>query len=157
MSANTKLALIPMAPWKKVGIGVGVLLLCMVGGIAAFVYFFPPFPDMCGNQVLAEYPSPSGKLKAVVFERDCGATTGFSTHVSILPVGNALENEGANLFSADTDHDRAPSAVGGGPEVRFHWLSDARAELQHHPLVHIYRAEANVRGVQVAFVAFPGR
>jgi hypothetical protein len=146
-----------MALWKKVAIGLGVLLLGTVGAIAVFIYFFPPFGDMCGNQVLKEYPSPSGKLKAVVFERDCGATTGFSTQVSIIQAGNALENEGANLFSTDTNRGRAPSGLGGGPEVRFRWLTDSSAELQHHPLVRIYRAETKVRGVQVVISAFADR
>jgi hypothetical protein len=146
-----------MALWKKVAIGLGVLLLGTVGTIAVFIYFFPPFGDMCGNQVLKEYPSPSGKLKAVVFERDCGATTGFSTQVSIIQAGSVLENEGANLFSADTDHDRAPSGVGGGPEIKFRWLTDSSAELQHHSLVRIFRAETKVKGVQVAFATFTDR
>ncbi len=146
-----------MALLKKVAIGLGVLLLGTVGLIGACIYFFPPFPDMCGNQILKEYPSPSGKLKAVVFERDCGATTGFSTHVSIVQAGNVLENEGANLFSADTDHDRAPSGLGGGPEIRFRWLTDSSAELQHHPLVRIFRAENKVKGVRVAFTTFTDR
>lgn len=108
-----------MTLWKKIAIGLGVLLLGTVGAIAGFIYFYPPFGDMCGNQVLKEYPSPSGKLKAVVFERDCGATTGFSTQVFIVQAGSVLENESANLFLADTDHDRAPSGIGGGSEIRF--------------------------------------
>jgi hypothetical protein len=39
----------------------------------------------CGNAVLQDLPSPEGRRHAVVFTRDCGATTAFSTQVSVLP------------------------------------------------------------------------
>jgi|KBSMisStandDraft_5_1062788.scaffolds.fasta_scaffold116785_2 hypothetical protein len=31
---------------------------------------------LCGNDIGHEEASPGGKFKSVVFERDCGATTG---------------------------------------------------------------------------------
>lgn len=37
----------------------------------------------CADTVKAEAPSPDGRYVATVFERDCGATTDFSTHVSL--------------------------------------------------------------------------
>lgn len=140
-----------MALWKKILFGLGALLLLFIGAIALFV---SRLPDLCANTVLAEYPSPTGKLKAVVFDRDCGATTDFSTQVSILPSSSSLGNEGGNLFSADTDHRRAPSWKSGGPEVRFIWASDANAELQHHQLARVFRSNASAEGVQVAYSNF---
>jgi hypothetical protein len=38
----------------------------------------------CENEVFSDVPSPSGKEHAIVFQRDCGATTDFSFQVSIL-------------------------------------------------------------------------
>jgi hypothetical protein len=54
--------------------------------------------DMCGNEISQSVASPSGSLKAVVFARDCGATTGFSTQVSILPNTKSLPNEAGNVL-----------------------------------------------------------
>jgi hypothetical protein len=63
----------------------------------------------CNNTVLSETNSPGAELKAVVFTRSCGATTGVSTHVSILPeTANLRPKDGGNLFIADTDHLRGP-------------------------------------------------
>ncbi len=45
-------------------------------------WFAVSAPGLCGNDVLSENISPSGHWKAVVSERSCGATTGFSTQVS---------------------------------------------------------------------------
>jgi len=147
-----------MGFWKKIIVGICAVFLVMVGVVSVCFYFFSSFQDiweMCGNTVLTQYPSPNRKLKAVVFERSCGATTGFSTQVSILQTGSVLENAGANLFVADTDHGRAPSGFGGGPEVRFLWISDSSAELQYHPLARTYLALPEVEGVQVSFLVAP--
>jgi len=59
--------------------------------------------SLCGNQIRYKEKSPSGKLRAVAFERDCGATTGFTTQISILPNNQELPNEPGNVFIADGD------------------------------------------------------
>ncbi|MEJ6473976.1 hypothetical protein [Pseudoalteromonas piscicida] len=69
-------------------------------------------PDMCGNYFHSESFSPNGELKAVIFQRDCGATTGFSTQISILDVDDKLENEMGNVFRIAGHPDKvAPNVV----------------------------------------------
>jgi hypothetical protein len=51
--------------------GIGVIAL------VGFVWF--SFRDMCGNDVMTEVLSPDGALKAVVFDRSCGATDSGAT------------------------------------------------------------------------------
>ncbi len=41
--------------------------------------------DMCENETLVREPQPFGGDDLVVFRRNCGATTGFSYHLSLLP------------------------------------------------------------------------
>jgi hypothetical protein len=57
-----------------------------------------PFADMCGNNISKEINSPDKKLKAVIFIRDCGATTGFSSQLSIIDFSDKLENESGNVL-----------------------------------------------------------
>lgn len=38
----------------------------------------------CKEQIVSEIPSPDGRFKAVLFVRDCGATTRASTHVNVV-------------------------------------------------------------------------
>jgi hypothetical protein len=52
--------------------------------VASFLLSTEACSDLCGNRVIETALAPDGKTKALVFERDCGATTDFSTHVSIL-------------------------------------------------------------------------
>jgi hypothetical protein len=114
------------------------LLLIAVGTVAgvyilSFVGMFMYFGDGCANEPIAEFASPDGKTKAIVFQRDCGATTGFSTQISLLPTGSTLKNESGNLFVSDTNHGTAPSGPGGGPEVRVSWRSATELVVAYHP------------------------
>ena len=54
--------------------------------------------SMCGNEIYQEIFSPDNEYKAVVFQRDCGATTGFSTQISILRATDELPNNPGNVF-----------------------------------------------------------
>ena len=83
--------------------------VAIVISVIAFLAFYNWLPDMCGNDIYSETLSPNGELKAVIFQRDCGATTGFSTQVSILDTDETLENDGGNIFRMDGHpNDAAP-------------------------------------------------
>lgn len=104
-----------------------------VGGIVLYLGASLLLAGDCGNEPISETPSPDKSLKAVIFQRDCGATTGFSKQVSILPANQSLPNESGNALVADTDHGKAPSGPGGGPEVIAEWKSSRELVLRLHP------------------------
>jgi hypothetical protein len=56
--------------------------------------------DVCDYDIRQTVASPSGKLSAIVFVRDCEAPAGVSTQVSILPTGQALPDEPGNAFAS---------------------------------------------------------
>ena len=82
---------------RKIWIGVAVVAV-IVAIPAGCLYWLGTALDTCGDTPVQTVPSPSGSLKAVLFERDCGATTGFSSQVSILSHDENLGNEGGNVF-----------------------------------------------------------
>ena len=90
-------------------------------------------------------------MRAVIFQRDCGATTGFSTQISILPAQAQLGGDGGNVFVADTDHGAAPSDGVGGPEVHVRWLADDHLEVLHHVQARVFRSEARVGQVRITY------
>jgi hypothetical protein len=49
--------------------------------------------DLCGNEIVSRVASPTGDHDVIVFERACGATTGWSTHVSIVRRGSTFLEE----------------------------------------------------------------
>ena len=140
-----------MALWKNIIIGISIIVLVFVSGVIIFVR---SLPDMCGNEILVELPSPNRKMKAVAFQRDCGATTNFSTQVTILSIDEVLENEGGNTFSADTNHGTAPSDHEGDPEIRLRWLSETQLQIQHHQSVRIFRSKIKIKGIDIKYATF---
>jgi hypothetical protein len=147
MNSDWKLTLVILASVALVivGLALGIGSLSLLSS-----------PDMCANEVLREHSSPGGKLKVVVFQRDCGATTGFSTQASILSAEEDLPEEGGNLFVSDTNHGAAPSGPGGGPEVRVGWKNARELWLSHHRNARIFKAEREVQGISVSYSRFNG-
>jgi hypothetical protein len=65
----------------------------------------------CMNDTHSEVLSPDARLKVVTFERNCGATTGFSTQISILDASDTLPNQGGSVLVIAGHPDRvAPHA-----------------------------------------------
>ena len=139
-----------MKVWAKVTLGaVGVLL---GGTMLALLGLWGVASGMCGNEVLADIRAPDNRNRAVVFQRHCGATTGFSTQVSILRGACRLPNEGGNVFIADTDHGQAPAGPGGGPVVEVRWIDNAELEVRHDIRARVFTTDTLVEGVKIRFV-----
>ena len=111
----------------------------------------------CGNQELTGLASPDGRRRAVVFERDCGATTGFTTQVSVLAAGVALPDRGGNVFSSAFGRDSTRGPVkggpGGGPWVHVRWLATDTLEVRYDARATAFTREPSVAGVAVLFVS----
>lgn len=144
-----------MATWKKILLWIAGTLIVIVGGcIVALDHLFS---GMCATTVFDEIPSPSKKLKAVVFQIDCGATTDFNTQVAIVRASfdtSDAKSLPKGFFVADKDHGRAPAGITQGPEVRLTWDSDEALNLQYHQFARIFRSESEQRGVTIKYQTF---
>ena len=141
-----------MKVWTQVTLALGVVL----GGIAfALLGFWGLGRGVCGNEVLADVPAPDNRYRAVVFQRDCGATTGFSTQVSVIRGSHRLPNKTGNAFVADTDHGRAPEGPGGGPFVEARWISAAQLDIYHDTRARVFVADSLVEGIRIRFLTRP--
>jgi hypothetical protein len=130
-----------------------VRILLIVTAIAGVVYILPFIwfflliafgPDFCANQIYQEVYSADRTLKAVVFQRDCGATTGFSTQVSVLPAGETLGNDVAgNLYIAN-----------GRPadsRLLLQWTPQRSILIQGH-VTDAIKQETMIEGVAVSYI-----
>lgn len=136
------------------------VLLYLVGSIVCLValavggFYWTDGGGMCRNHVVAQYPSPDRTKSLVVFERDCGATTGFSTQALLLPTKRAesdTKRGNGNLLIIDGDHDTAPRGAGGGPGVRVTWRGNDQLMISYHHAVRVLKAEDSVAGVRVRY------
>jgi hypothetical protein len=144
---------------KKLAVEIAAIM-CGLGGVLAGAYVLLERgcdlgAGICGNEVVGESFSPNHRMKVTVFERDCGATTGFSTQASLLPADQKLAVGAGNIFIADDRRGAAPSGPGGGPRVTVRWISDAQVFLGHHPSVQIFKAETRHEGINVGYEIGP--
>jgi len=115
-----------MLPWR--------LLLFM-----GYVVFF----WSCDNEITQEAVSPGGKLRAVLFVRNCGATTGFQTQVSIVNHWDDLPDRPANVFIAE-----------GRPETmqtKLRWLDETTLVIVTTAYKSAHKAERQLRNVTVNY------
>lgn len=134
--------------FQQLAIAALALLLLVAAGLSALSLLFP---DLCGNRVLAEAVSPDQRLKAVVFQRDCGASTGFSTQVSLIGAQEALPNASGSVFSADSNRGAVPASAAGGPVVQVRWASGRALVITHHAGARVFTQKDLVSGVAVAY------
>jgi hypothetical protein len=141
-----------IAHWLKI---VGVVAAAIAALVAVPVLFLalvlPSADDLCGNSLLSETVAPGGQLKAVVLERNCGATTDFSTQVSLIEPNTTLPSRGGNVFGATTDRGRSPSGPGGGPDVKAIWVGPTSLRIEHHPMARVLAWSPLVNGVHIQY------
>jgi hypothetical protein len=96
--------------------------------------------ELCANEVSRSVISPSGKLKVVVFGRNCGATTGVNTQVSIIPVSQLLPEQGGNSLILD-----------GAIELKVEWKSDSVLHIRGIGSSRVFKQGGSVQGVSISY------
>lgn len=120
-----------------IGLGLGIVSLCGA-------FFWVVDGVMCGSDVLQEVYSPNGKYRVVVFQRDCGATTGFATHIAVLKGNTSLGRHYGNVFQAPGHPDWF--------EIKVEWQDDTHLTIEHNGKPIPYVAETEVRGIEIEYV-----
>jgi hypothetical protein len=119
-------------------------VVCVVFGAAAYILFGAYdeiVTGLCGTTICHVILAPGGKASAVTFERDCGATTSFSTQISIVPSGA--------VFSAE----KYPAlfAVRGNRDIIPHWHGENEITIDVPRSEEVYRSESHSNGVTIDY------
>jgi hypothetical protein len=116
------------------------------------VVLLSAFEDgMCRNTPLQTIKSPDSRLKAVFFERDCGATTSFSSQLSIIASNDSLPNEGGNVFIADFP--AGQSAISQeGPAIAISWINPMTIAVTYESSARIFKMNEKVGGIRVTYL-----
>jgi hypothetical protein len=107
----------------------------------------------CTNVQLAQSSSPGNTYSVVVFQRSCGATTGFSTQASLIRGKADRYDWAGNIFRADHAHDGCIGGPDGGPRVVVSWTSDQEVALTYDECARVFMAEHELDGVTISYVA----
>lgn len=106
--------------------------------------------DTCVNTEVSRLTAPNGRFDAVLFQRDCGATTGFSSQIAIVLRGGVLGVANA-FYRADDDHGAARAGPWGGPAVTTHWLAADRLLVRYAEKSRIFEQGAKTSGVSITY------
>jgi hypothetical protein len=121
-----------------------------MAAVAVCVALLGGCSDVCSNTVLSRTDAPGRQHSAIMFQRDCGATTGFSTQVSIEATGQAA-TEAGNAFRADDDHGAAAAGGWGGPWAEMRWLAPDHLLIRYAAKSRIFKRAETVDGVRVSY------
>ena len=118
--------------------------------LAAAVLTFSGCSDTCSNNPISRADAPDGLHSAVMFQRDCGATTGFSTQVSVVAQGEQSSGSG-NTFRADDDHGAAAAGKWGGPWAEIRWLAPDHLLIRYAAKSRLFEREDEVSGIKISY------
>jgi hypothetical protein len=137
---------------KQAILALGLAILIVGAWYIAGVRFSAA--DMCSNEALDISPSPNGDLEAVVFERACGATTGYGINVSILPAGSKA-NDAGNVFVAAADRSSQESR-NIHRQVRVRWLAPDSLHVERPPGMTLFHEASQLGDVRVTYATMAG-
>lgn len=106
--------------------------------------------DSCANTVVSRKDAPLGKHTALMFQRNCGATTVISTQISVLEKGEEPSG-GGNTFRADDNHGVAFAADWGGPWVEMRWLAPDHLLIRYAAGSRLFEQVDEVAGINVSY------
>lgn len=118
--------------------------------IAAIAIALGGCSGACENILVKRVESPDGKHVAVLFQRDCGATTGLSTQVSILASDEYTSGKG-NAFIADDNHGAATVGAWGGSWADIRWIAPKHLLIYFAASSRIFEQNGQVSGVEVSY------
>lgn len=119
--------------------------------------------DLCSETLIIERYSPNQKFKAFISQIDCGATTGFNTHVDIERVDNSSSKmsllqevygkKERKVFLAENGYTKRSAGIHGGPEVHIKWEDNSKLSVCYHESSRIKIKNTPVKGVEILFQA----
>jgi hypothetical protein len=133
-----------MRLWIKVGLALVVLAVASLIGLFALVD-----RGMCGSVEVRRLRSPDARHDAVLYQFDCGATTGFSTQVAIVDAGAPTPHGAGNVLSADDHNGAAVINRQGVIHVELRWVAADTLLLRPDPKAALYKRATVVQGVQI--------
>ena len=144
--------------WLVAAVGSVLVLAILYGGGTMALRAFES--GWCGNELVATDSLPGHRYKAIVFVRNCGATTTFGTHVSIVEQNIKLGNdEVGNILAidaaccADRRSRTVPRNSVGGPLATARWIGPDTLSVSYASGTRIFRQTLIHATIQVVYTS----
>ena len=132
------------------GIVLAVIITCAVVRVAPLALV------RSWTEVIGDVPSPDGKWDVVLMVRNAGATTDFSTQLSIVPAGGRLSREIAfcrpgNVFIADGNHGAVTVDNRGLMHVDVIWQSPDLVRITFPRSARVFKQKRRFQSVIINY------
>jgi hypothetical protein len=121
-----------------IAVAVGVLAVPIAWDVIMRIALTP----RCESTVLSEQKSPNGAFVFWVFRRNCGATTGYATSLSIRRAGDEF----------DPEADDEVFIMEGDVPATASWADVDRIQVDIPKEAEIFRSEQEWNGVTISYV-----
>jgi hypothetical protein len=120
-------------------------VVVIVAAVSLFLHFNPP----CGEDVISEETSPDGRYIAVLFERNCGATTPYVDHINLRLATMKFNTE---FFDGTiTSGEVFTVARRNEGRVRFGWSGPRHLEIESPESEGNYHHQSDWRDVRIEY------
>lgn len=91
---------------KIIAIFISLLVVMIIIPVLSMTYGLIKLGDyMCDNNELLRESNEKQDIDLIMYERNCGATTGFSYHLSVIDQGKKQKNTIGNIYISDEKYD----------------------------------------------------
>lgn len=128
----------------------GITLAILISGLVGC-------SSLCQDTVVSKHSSPDGRFVAVVFYRNCGATTPFTTEISVMRSGEDAVSEGpeGNILSmTDPPGSKETLSRNGVIEARVTWKSPQLLAISTPRRAVVGKRVSHVGDIKVEFSDF---
>ena len=120
-----------------------------LGGFVSLMFACAPNPQPCDVELSRQVPSPSGQHSAVVFTKDCGATTRSTIGVAVVEASRTgiPDTQFVAFVMEDSAGGEKPFSDSAIPE----WDSDSVLVVRYTHRGRTFRTTARIGSVRVNY------
>lgn len=104
----------------------------------------------CEDTICETIFSPDRSHKIILYTRNCGATTGFGTHVTLAESDEDID-DGTTIFVADDDHGEANLHPAYQELIDIHakWIDNHSLELSYDKNARLFTEKVKTDGITI--------
>lgn len=121
--------------FSKIPFVVMLLIIILIITLAIFNMYKP---TTSYNEIISSNLSPNGKMNAILFVRDLGATTRKSYQLAILKNGENLGNKKGNAYITYS-------------KFSIEWIDDSTIQINNEQNNDIFKQESLINGINIKY------
>ncbi len=131
-----------------------LIVLAVVGGFYAISQGFSLLGSAaCSNKIVDSLNAQNIPKKVVIFVTDCGATSGYGVHASILDVDKSIDNSSVgNIIGVNSNNGKAWPSPQGWPMVKAVWKDETTLTIYYAMNSEIFSQHSDIEGIHIEFV-----